>query len=122
VQVRSFYNVQLYWGIISFHNGVLMGQHHVTSLDLVTPQYAYVLGASFHVPVLENANRDYVIVHFQKWLQSPRGRQEWDMLVKWTEPIKVFELVQDAANAVYGRYEVQGKILKDVFRHISGSV
>ena len=64
--------------------------------NIVTPQYAYVLGASFDVPMLENENRDYVVHFLKEWLDDPSGQQEWNVLLKWCrDPAKPFNLVRD---------------------------
>jgi len=84
-------------------------------MDLITPQKAYVLGAGFGIPWLEDRNRDYVVVHFQKWLQSPTGRQEWNTLVKWAEPVKVFELVRDATKQISSRLEAETSVLALIY-------
>jgi hypothetical protein len=70
----------------------------VTALDLITPQYAYVLGLSFGVPLLETQNREYVIVHFQKWLNSPEGDKEWKILLRWAEPVRIVRLIRDGTS------------------------
>jgi hypothetical protein len=80
-------------------------------MDLMTPQYAYVLGASFGVPLLEDRNRPYVIIHFNKWLQSPRGQQEWNTLERWAAKSKLFELVREATENISSRSERQEAIL-----------
>lgn len=85
-----------YIPVVCGPSGTLISQYYVTSLDLVTPQYAYVLGADFGVRLLKTANRHYIVIHFQKRVQSIYGPQEWNMLLKWTEPTKVYELVRDA--------------------------
>jgi len=85
----------------------------VTYLGLVTPQYAYVLGASFGIPLLETTNRNYVVAHFQKWLESPSGKQEWKTLLKWA-PTKIFDLVRDATKKTYATVELQNSIITGV--------
>jgi hypothetical protein len=86
----------------------------VTHLDLVTPQYAYVLGASFGVPLLESTSREYVVVHFRKWLQSPSGEREWCTLLRWAEPKKIFELIRDATDEVHKTTEAQTAVFESL--------
>lgn len=95
----------------SYQTGISFSQRWITSMDLVTPQYAYVLGASFGVSLLEHKNRPYVIIHFNKWLQSPQGQQEWNTLERWGDKSKLFELVREAMKNISSRSESQEAIL-----------
>ena len=44
----------------------LIFQRWIATGDLVTQQYAYVQGPCYRVPFLEKANREYVVVHFNR--------------------------------------------------------
>jgi hypothetical protein len=64
---------------------------------------------------MEKENRDYVPIHFLKWLDSPTGQREWNTFVRWAEPAKVFELVRDATRRINNIAETQKAVLDKVF-------
>jgi hypothetical protein len=94
---------------------VLIKQHSVTALDIVTPQFAYILGISFGVPLLETQNHEYVVAHFQRWLESPDGDEEWKMLMRWAEPTKIVQLIRDAANENQKTINLLNRVLDKVY-------
>jgi hypothetical protein len=104
--------------MLGFHHPIgrarLILQYIIAGQDLVTPQYAYALGASFGIPVLEKANRPYVVKYLNNWLEDPRGQEEWKILIRWcSDHTKLTSLVRDALEIA--RQEVG--ILDEILGH-----
>jgi hypothetical protein len=63
---------------------------------IIQPEHAYVLGASFDIPVLEcEGNRNIITENFEHFLSLPSAKQMFDILIRFC-PEKVFPLVRDS--------------------------
>lgn len=62
---------------------------------MVNPEYAYVLGACFNVPMLEDKYRTHVVADFGNFLSISKTENYFNMLIRWC-PQKIAPLVEDS--------------------------
>lgn len=61
---------------------------------MISPEYAYVLGACFDVPMLEDKYRTHVVANFGNFLSVSKTENYFNMLIKWC-PQKIASLFED---------------------------
>jgi hypothetical protein len=81
---------------------------------MIDPEYAYVLGACFNVPMLEDKYRTYVVADFGNFLSISKTENYFNMLIRWC-PQKIAPLFEDslAYKEVTPSFVHQSKLTKE---------